>query len=355
MEQDLSYLHKLFEHFPEPVFALHGLQVVYTNAAGGALLALQEESFLITLGELLPQESGQVQCALEGGLYHITVSLLTPDLRLLLLRPARQVEASPHHSNVPAILRGHLTNLAATTEHLAQQLYKEQRLEAYSDLLSIQNQAVYRILRLARQMELSSSDWAQEFSMGMVDLAGVCRSIHGELGSRLGEEGPRFTYRSELGSLAMLGSKTLLEQLILSLLSNAIKSAGPDGAVDLSLFKKNNRAVISVWDNGKSIPEDRLLNLFSPFHNATLPRPNEGAGLDLWIAHRIAIFHHGVIMAGNRPNGGTEFTVSLPIHAPTQLRLQSTDTAFVGEDFSHLLVVLADALPRHAFDPIVEP
>jgi signal transduction histidine kinase len=355
MDQDLPLLHKLFDHFPEPVFALHRLQVVYANPKGTELLSMQEEHFLITLGELLPQESGQIQCALEGGLYHITVSLLSPELRLLLLRPAKEVAAVFHHNNVSSILRGHLTNIAATTEHLAQQLNREQRLEAYSDLLSIQNQAVYRILRLARQMELSHGDWEQEFTMGMVDLAGVCRSIHGELSSRLGEEGPRFTYRSELGSLPMLGSKLLLEQLILSLLSNAIKSAGPEGAVDLSLSKKNNRAVLSVWDSGKSIPEDRLLNLFSPFQHSTLPRPNEGAGLDLWIAHRIAIFHHGVIMAGNRPNGGTEFTVSLPIHAPKQLRLQSTDTAFVGEDFSHLLVVLADALPRHAFDPIMEP
>ncbi|MDF2838438.1 MAG: Osmolarity sensory histidine kinase EnvZ [Evtepia sp.] len=354
MDLNLFNLHQIFDPFPEAVVLLQESRVLFANPAGEALIFIQDKTFLQTLSELLPEQSGDIQYALDAVRLHITISVLEFG-KLLILRPISKQETFSAHSNVPSQMRSHLSNLAATTEQLADRLSKEEKLDDYQDLLSIQLQAIYRILRMIHQQELSCDDWEQEYPLGPLDLALCCRVLSYELGAYIAKEGPNVTYRSELSNLFLTGNKKLLEHMVLSLLSNAIKSAGKDGAVELNLIRKKGRVLISVWDSGLAIPEDRLLSLFSNQSASTLPRPNEGAGLDLWIAHRIALFHHGVIMAANRPNGGTEFTVSLPIRAPKQLAAQCDDPHFKNEGFSPLLIGLADALPGQAFRLLVEP
>lgn len=352
MDLNLFNLHHIFDPFPEAVILLQDLTVIYENPAGTALLSLQDGSFLPLLSELLP-ESGNIHCALDAGQYHITISALESG-KLLTIRPTKQQESHTLHSNIPPQMRRHLSNLAATTEQLAQHLSKERKLNDYQSLLSIQLQSIYRILRITRQRELSYDDWEDEFPLGAVDLAANCRTLASEIQSCILREGPQFTYCSKLSSLLITGNKNLLEYLVLSLLSNALKSVEKNGAVEFSLSRKKGRVLISIWDSGLAIPEDRLLSLFSKHGSSSLPRPNEGTGLDLWIAHRIALFHHGVIMAANRPNGGTEFTVSLPINPPKQRQIQQDEPHFKNEGFSPLLIGLADALPPQAFELLLE-
>lgn len=353
MDLNLFNLHQIFDPFPEAVLFFLDSTILYANPAGETLRSLEETSFFSEFSELLPEQSGDIHCALDAGLFHVTVSVLDSG-KLVMLRPTKKQDTILKYSSVPSQLRSHLSNLAATTDQLAQHLSDENKLDDYGELLSIQLQAIYRILRMTRQKELSFNNWDQEYPLAAVDLAAICHTLSSELSFRIETEGPHFTYHSELSSLILTANKNLLEYLILALLSNAIKSAGQNGTVELSLIRKKHRVLFSVWNSGLAIPEDRLLSLFSNQGPSTLPRPNEGAGLDLWIAHRISLFHHGVIMAANRPTGGTEFTVSLPISPPHQLPVQRDEPGFKNEGFSPLLIGLADALPRHAFEPFIE-
>lgn len=353
MDLNLSLLHQLFDPFPEAVFLLQNETILYANPSGSAL---RDSPSILSLFELLPEQSGELHSTLGTDLFHISVSSLE-SFKLVVLRSKKKTEPILQPSNVPSLMRSHLSNLAATSEQLAEHLSNENRLYAYQDLLSVQLQSIYRILRLTRQSELSYDDWEQEYPLGPVDLASMCSMLSFELGSCLAKEGPHFIYRSELSSLLLTGNKGLLEHLLLSLLSNGIKSAGSAGSVELSLTRKKDRVLISVWDSGLAIPEDRLLSLFSYQNNSTLPRPNEGTGMGLWLAHRIALFHHGVIMAANRPNCGTEFTISLPINTlqhSQQPQIPYHEPQFKNEGFSSLLIGLADALPKEAFKPLIE-
>lgn len=350
MDMTPSMLHTLFDHLPEAVFLLEGTQILYCNSSGQKLLP-EDGAAAPYFINMLPPNSGDVLCTLKGILFHITVTNLDGQ-RLLIFRTMREPEPLDTAATIPAQLRTHLSNLSATTEHLAQQLARENRLETYADLLSIQTQASCRILRLAQQMEFAQEDLTLDFPHSTLNLVGICTALADELRTRLGEHGPHFHCRCEPPSLLLTGNRSLLEQLILSLLSNAIKSAGPEGSVELNLILSHGRAVLSVWDNGQSIPDDRLLQLFSPQSTVGLPRPNEGAGLDLWISHQIAHYHGGVIMAGNRQGGGTEFTISLPATPPKKLQFQSADETPQSDGFSPLLIALSDALPHQAYHPL---
>ncbi len=72
--------------------------------------------------------------------------------------------------------------------------------------------------------------------------------------------------------------------------------------------------VISVFDNGPGIPETHVKKLLKPFERLDTARSNAGgSGLGLAIADRIAKLHHGKLELINRPEGGLEARLSIPI------------------------------------------
>lgn len=72
--------------------------------------------------------------------------------------------------------------------------------------------------------------------------------------------------------------------------------------------------VISIYDNGPGIPESHLQKLLRPFERLDTARSNAGgSGLGLAIAERIAKLHHGKLELLNRPEGGLEARLSIPI------------------------------------------
>lgn len=72
--------------------------------------------------------------------------------------------------------------------------------------------------------------------------------------------------------------------------------------------------VISVFDNGPGIPETHVEKLLRPFERLDTARSNVGgSGLGLAIADRIAKLHHGKLELINRPEGGLEARLSIPI------------------------------------------
>lgn len=350
MDLEFSFLHQIFDPFPEPVFLLQNTKLVYANPAWEDIASDYDhpESLFLTYCEDLPEKSFDLHCALKEGLFHVTVSVLNFG-KLVTLRPLNKPQVPCNQTFVPSQLRDHLSNVTATIEQITQKLNREKKLEDYRDLLSIQLQSMYRLLRLTRQIELSTDDWEQDFPFSALDLAAVCEKLSSELTSRLSKSTPRFTYQSDLPCLILSGNRCLLEELILVLLSNAAKIAGQHGSIHLNLTQKQNRAIISISHDGNSLPEEELLTLFTHNTSSKLPLPKEGSNLDLWLAYRIAMFHKGVIMGANRPQGGTEFVVSFPIVPPEQLQFQSDDCMFHGDGFSSVLVGLADVLPREAF------
>ena len=66
---------------------------------------------------------------------------------------------------------------------------------------------------------------------------------------------------------------------------------------------------ICVADNGPGIPEHDLPKIFLPFYTTK----SEGTGLGLAVVQKVALQHGGSIEARNRPGGGAEFLLWLPL------------------------------------------
>ena len=84
--------------------------------------------------------------------------------------------------------------------------------------------------------------------------------------------------------------------------------------VVINIQKGNNRALITIEDNGPGIPEDQYKNVFKPFFRLDKSRSlnQSGVGLGLAIVEDIINSHGGNIQLGKSTNGGLQVKISLP-------------------------------------------
>jgi signal transduction histidine kinase len=128
-----------------------------------------------------------------------------------------------------------------------------------------------------------------------------------------------FELRTQLSAtpVPIAGDRVQLQQIVLNLLVNAM-DATPDAPPDartvvIGTRRSEQIAELSVADNGLGIQPERLKQIFQPFYTTK----EGGMGMGLSIARTIAEAHCGGIRAENRPEGGAEFIVSLPLSTPT--------------------------------------
>lgn len=105
-----------------------------------------------------------------------------------------------------------------------------------------------------------------------------------------------------------------LRQVIANLLSNAIRHTPSDGDVFIHVRRIGEEIEMGVSDTGPGIKPDDLVHLFERFYRGDPARGRSaGSGLGLAIVKQWVEAHGGTIRAGNRPDGGAQFVVRLPI------------------------------------------
>jgi len=110
------------------------------------------------------------------------------------------------------------------------------------------------------------------------------------------------------------GDSDRLKQLLLNLVTNAIKYTPAGGTVIMSLSVHEGLALVKVTDTGVGIPANDLPMIFDRFYLVDKARSREmgGTGLGLSIAQWIAQSHQGRILAESTEGSGSTFTLQLP-------------------------------------------
>jgi signal transduction histidine kinase len=108
------------------------------------------------------------------------------------------------------------------------------------------------------------------------------------------------------------GDPAALRRAVGNLVDNAIKFGG---AARVRSFAQDGRAVVSVEDDGPGLAEDELEAAFQPFHRGERSRNREtgGVGLGLAVARQAARSAGGEVVLINRPGGGLEARLTLPL------------------------------------------
>ncbi len=105
-----------------------------------------------------------------------------------------------------------------------------------------------------------------------------------------------------------------IKQVLINLVSNAIKYNRPGGKIRVAAYRENGHLVVTVSDTGVGIAPEHLKHLFEKFYRVPgSAQRATGSGLGLYICKRIVEAHHGQIRVHSKPGEGTTFIVDLPL------------------------------------------
>lgn len=125
------------------------------------------------------------------------------------------------------------------------------------------------------------------------------------------------TIAVDVAPVTIQGDPAKIKQMLLNLLTNAIKYNQPHGEIRvtgaLTASDSGPRAQISVSDTGLGMSREHLAQIFQKFYRADADTSaNAGAGLGLAISKHIVEAHGGEIWVESQPGAGTTFHVVLP-------------------------------------------
>lgn len=105
----------------------------------------------------------------------------------------------------------------------------------------------------------------------------------------------------------------LLEQVLINVLENAVKYSPADKPIEIKGWATDKAVTLAVADSGPGIPEGEEERIFEKLVRLSNGKSRTGAGLGLAICKGILEAHGGWITVGNRPSGGAQFLMGLPL------------------------------------------
>ena len=186
--------------------------------------------------------------------------------------------------------------------------------EPTNERLNSINEEVKRITNLVDELrKLAKFDSEKDnLNKEIVNLKNYIKSIAYNYEGKALEKNIMIKYQLE--NIEALIDKEKFAQVIINILSNAIKYNNGNDEIYIKVFKKNNSINISIKDSGIGIPKSEYKNIFERFYRLDKSRgANEkGAGVGLTIAKSIVNAHGGEIEVYSEINKGSEFIISLP-------------------------------------------
>lgn len=141
--------------------------------------------------------------------------------------------------------------------------------------------------------------------------------VHGRVGEMLKEaQAKGFTIEtavdSKMGLLSADSAK--LSKVLQNLISNAVKFSPPGGRIGVEVSDAGPAVLISVSDQGKGIPPERLRELFLAFRqeDSSDRRSYGGLGIGLSIVKHFVELHGGSVRVTSRPDRGSVFSLVIP-------------------------------------------
>ena len=146
-----------------------------------------------------------------------------------------------------------------------------------------------------------------------VRLAEVVEGMRDFVQPQLRERELDFTIANCDDGLVVRGDRDKVQQILLNLLSNALKFTPAGGSITLRCTRRDNGAVISVEDTGQGIAADKLEWIFEPFVQVDrrYKREQEGIGLGLAISRELARAMGGDLVVRSVEGKGSTFELLL--------------------------------------------
>ena len=219
-------------------------------------------------------------------------------------------------ANVSHELRTPLTNIRSYTETLLDAA-GDIPLDTEKQFLGVISSESERMARIVTDLlTLSKLDYGRmELRMTDFALADMLKNVANAMKMTAKDRNLELTVEAPDALPHIVGDRDRLEQVVVNILSNAVKYTAAGGHVCLAAAQiAENRVRITVEDDGIGIPAADVPRLFERFYRVDKARSREagGTGLGLAIAKEIVEQHEGRIALASEYGHGTTVTITLP-------------------------------------------
>ena len=229
----------------------------------------------------------------------------------------RKMEASKREfvANVSHELRTPLTKIksyAETIDSAGDELPPELR----SNFLGVIINEADRMTRIVQDLlTLSKIDYGKmEMNITRFSFAKAVENVYEAVALNAESHGHTLTFHCEENLPDVNGDRERVEQVIMNIVSNAIKYTPDGGKIDIAAGRSGKNVYVRVCDNGIGIPEKDLPRLYERFYRVDKARSREsgGTGLGLSIAKEILNQLKGDIRIESVYGEGTDAIITLP-------------------------------------------
>lgn len=219
-------------------------------------------------------------------------------------------------ANVSHELRTPLTNIRSYTETLLDAA-GDIPLETEKQFLGVISSESERMARIVTDLlTLSKLDYGRmELRMTRFSLSDLLKKVANAMRLTVQDSGHEMTVEAPDDLPQIVGDRERIEQVVVNILSNAVKYTPSGGHIRLAACAlAGNRVRITVEDDGVGIPAADVPRLFERFYRVDKARSRAagGTGLGLAIAKEIVEQHEGKIALASEYGKGTTVTITLP-------------------------------------------
>lgn len=216
-------------------------------------------------------------------------------------------------ANVSHELKTPLTSIKSYSETLIDDDYDQ---EISKKFLKVINSEADRMTRLVRDL-LQLSNFDASFANVRIennDWLVLIENILLKLKPSYEVKNHQVIFNNQLENTIGQFDYDRMEQVIINILSNAIKYTSPGGTIHVLLNEDSEFFIIEIDDNGIGIPSEELSHIFDRFYRVNKARSRKlgGTGLGLSIAKEIIELHEGRIIIDSIYNKGTKAIIKVP-------------------------------------------
>ena len=219
-------------------------------------------------------------------------------------------------ANVSHELRTPLTNIRSYAETIMES-EGDMPLQLRSSFLGVIVSEADRMTRIVQDLlTLSKFDYGKmEMNIARFPFAKAVQGVYEAVVLDAQNHGHQLTLTLPDQLPEVDGDRERIEQVIMNIVSNAIKYTPDGGQIDITAGMEDKQVFVRISDNGIGIPQKDLPRLFERFYRVdkARSRASGGTGLGLSIAKEILNQHHGEIAIDSVYGEGTTVTITLPI------------------------------------------
>jgi signal transduction histidine kinase/CheY-like chemotaxis protein len=343
----------LQEYFPTEIMSILEplLKIAFESTPVSRELTVGKKQYYVRLTPLM-DDVGRMTCVVI--LQNITETKLAE--KKLKLSKKEADEANNAKSNFIAKMSHEIRTPLNAVIGFTEQLRKTHLNKKQSEYLNVVHSSSQHLFTIIDEILVLSKIESGEIHLEEVPfkISNVLKAVHDVVELRYKEQGlTYFAHIDPAMDAVLIGDEVKLRQILINLVSNAIKFTKHGSVTVEGAVIRSTRRVLTVRfniiDTGIGISEENLKTIFRPFHQVdnSVGRSYSGTGLGLTISKDLIETMGGNLIAESRLGKGSEFSFTLKFqkHSDPDFKLYDTKQAFSMLPLRHVTVLFVDDDP----------